>query len=101
MSTIAEHVAVLEMLAANNRWDAFHSEGWMFLQVHFRDLGALCGSDAMEQARKTTEQRMREQHPDQADALIAKWHAAKGVDFGDDSYRRSAPDRLQHGSEKK
>jgi hypothetical protein len=73
MSTIAEHLALIEALRLTNRNDAAHQESWLFTNVHWQDLVAMVPADEMESARVQTEQRLRDQHPAHAEKLIADW----------------------------
>ncbi len=75
MSTVAEHLAELEMLAANGYGQAFASSAFMFTQVHWKDLCALIDPTVLEEARQQTRKRMLEQYPEQATNYFAKWDA--------------------------
>ena len=77
MSTISEHLAELEMYAANGYGNNFASAAYLFTQVHWRDLMDLFPAAEIESARLQTEKRLRDQHGSAADAWIEKWQASR------------------------
>lgn len=84
MSTVAEHLALLEFFLemrydrdpANRSFSGFTNEASMFCDVHLKDLVASQSPASMEAARLDVEKRLREQHPAIAERLIAAWKAA-------------------------
>jgi hypothetical protein len=79
MSTISEHLAALEMYAANEAWDLFHSEQYLFVQVHFKEMIGERDASEMQHAREDMEKRLREQNGAKAEAFIEKWAAAQSA----------------------
>lgn len=77
MSTVAEHLALIEMLRLANLNDAAHQESWLLTNVHWQDLVAMIPSAEMVAARLQTEQRIRDQHPAQAEERIAEWRVKR------------------------
>lgn len=78
MSTIAEHLATLEMYRSMGRRgdDFFYQEAYMFTQVHWKELIGLIEPAEFTAAREQVESRMRDQHPQQAEEILAKWKDA-------------------------
>lgn len=76
MSTIAEHIAALEMYKALDENRIFAEEAYLFTQVHWRDLAAILPVDEMQKGRDEIERRIRAQHPERAEEFIGKWRAA-------------------------
>jgi len=77
MSTVAEHLALIEMLRLANLHDAAYQESWMLTNVHWQDMVAMIPAAEMEAARAQTEQRIRDQHPAVAEQRIAEWRAKR------------------------
>lgn len=80
MSTIAEHLAELEMLDASRTEgvsNAMVQAGYMFLIVHYAEMIQERDPAEMAKARESTEQRLRDQHPSRAEEIIAAWRAAR------------------------
>lgn len=73
MSTVAEHLATLEMYAANGEWELFNNEQYLFVQVHWKEMIGERPSKEMDDARASIEARFREQHGDKVEAYIDKW----------------------------
>jgi|GEM_PF-2477543 len=78
MSTVAEHLAMLELYDALDRREGFYQEAYLFTQVHWRDLLALIPATDMDMARSEIEQSIHVQHPEKAAELIARWRAGQG-----------------------
>lgn len=77
MSTVAEHLAAIEFYRTVGLHEAAHNEGWLFLNVHWKELAEAHPADEMADARDAFEKRVREQHPTPAaEARIAEWRAA-------------------------
>lgn len=77
MSTVAEHIAILEFYKTNERHAHFHEAAWLFTQTHWRELAAYVPTAEMAAGRASVAAMLREQHgPESADPLIAKWTAA-------------------------
>ena len=80
MSTIAEHLAELEMLHANRTEgisNAMVQAGYMFLIVHYPEMIQERDPVEMAKARETVEQRLSEQSPSRAEEHIKTWRAAR------------------------
>jgi hypothetical protein len=76
MSTIAEHLAEIEMLHANRTEGvsgAMVQAAYMFVIVHYAEMIEERSAAEMAKARETIENRLREQHPDKADEHIENW----------------------------
>ena len=77
MSTIDEHLAMLEMYKANGEHDLFYTEAHLFTQVHWKEMVAERAPESMSDARATIEARLREQHGERAEQFIQKWREAQ------------------------
>lgn len=97
MSTVAEHLALLEFYRemrydrnpVNRAYSDFTMEASLFCEVHLNELVAGQSPGAMEEARLEVEKRLRGQHPDAAERLIAAWKTATTAQT--DAFRKSAP----------
>lgn len=98
MSTVAEHLALLEFFQemrwdrnpANRAYSGFTPEASLFCDVHLKELVATQEASAMVAARLDVERRLREQHPDAAERLIAAWLAARAALAGDQAEKDQA-----------
>lgn len=75
MSTVAQHLAVMEMYRSLGRVgdDSFYNESYLLTQTHLKDMIALIPDTEMQLARAEIEQRCREQHGEKAEVWISKW----------------------------
>ena len=84
MSTVAEHLAALEFMLelkyarehTLRLYSGFTPEAAMFCEVHLKELVAAQTPEDMAAAREDFKRRIREQHPDVAERLIAAVEAA-------------------------
>ncbi len=76
MSTIAEHLATMEMYHANNKDHLFYEEMVLLIRTHWKELIDLQGDSAMEEARTTVELVIHKYHGEKSEKFIQKWHAA-------------------------
>lgn len=77
MSTIAEHLALIEMLRLAELNDAAHQESWLLMVTHWQELVAMIPEPEISAARAQTEQRIRDQHPAHAEARIEAWRVKR------------------------
>lgn len=83
MSTIAEHLAAMELHKTLGDHEQFYSEVYLFTQVHWAELIAQQDPAEMQRARVAIEARMVDQHGDRAAPFIEQWRVARPVGWRD------------------
>jgi hypothetical protein len=77
MSTIAEHLAAMEMFKLLREHEQFHSEAYLFTQVHWPQLIADQDPAEMQTARMAIERRMVDQHGHRGQAYVNLWRLGR------------------------
>jgi len=73
MSTLVEHLAVMELYKAIGNDQCFDMESYLLGKAHFRELIELQNQEAMQSAREALEMEWRRIHPDRAEEMISAW----------------------------